>query len=863
MLRKKDAPVVTLAMLLALAAVPAIHSIDAAIPTIPAAQAQVMNSLDRFPSLAKLENATVRMVGSESMTHISQNLRDSFARRYPGSKVEITPESTNAALRSVAEGRADLAMLGRPLTQMEKEQGLVEVPIARHKIAIITSSDNPFAKGLTNDQFAQIFRGQINNWSAVGGPDMSIRMIDQTADSDTRQSLARYPVFQKELFTTGANAVNLPDNRIESIVERLGSDGIGYVIADQAMGREGVKIVPLHQVLPDDARYSFSQPLSYVYKGPSPNEAVKGFLGYVNDPNVQTAITQARTQDAVHTSISTAPSPTDQIEKHTIANNRIVPVTAAAQTNKGWDWSKWILPLLGLTVGAPFLAWLLYGMKKRDGRRPTGGHRRHDEGYMPDAPMATGMRGGTLAAGTAAGAGAMAMATHHSPQIILVPRDCRHAYAYWEVTHDQMREMKQKGGQTMKLRLYDVTNRQVPHLVQQLDCDEQNADLPIDITLDQHDYRVELGYLTRDNTWLRLASSDPVNVPSCDVLPIGKAQPDTPIALPAPQTSVTPQMPVIPQMPVAPIATAGLAAGAAGIAAGMAAKGHTKPPSEPAHQGQTDPQHQRTSTTPLGRVILVPRSDTEAYAYWEVPERGMQTWREQGQPKLSLRLYDVTDLSQQELPHLYQQFDCNVHDSDVHLNIPNSNRNYVAQLGYRNAQQQWVCLAQSNRTHLAQPVTTNGSHPHSSPANGSHPIVSAPAVEHHRTAANLVESEQQGRLVIMSRIPQRITVGAPSDNEARVYVYWDIPEVQKQQLRQQVGDQLVLRIYDATNIDLDYQPAHSFRQYPITANARDMVVPVPTRDRDYVAEIGYLGPNGKLSRVLRSVHTHVPTAVES
>jgi hypothetical protein len=126
-----------------------------------------------------------------------------------------------------------------------------------------------------------------------------------------------------------------------------------------------------------------------------------------------------------------------------------------------------------------------------------------------------------------------------------------------------------------------------------------------------------------------------------------------------------------------------------------------------------------------------------------------------------------------------------------------------------------------------------------------------------------VESEQQGRLVIMSRIPQRITVGAPSDNEARVYVYWDIPEVQKQQLRQQVGDQLVLRIYDATNIDLDYQPAHSFRQYPITTNARDMVVPVPARDRDYVAEIGYLGPNGKLTRVLRSVHTHVPTAVES
>jgi phosphate transport system substrate-binding protein len=96
------------------------------------------------------------------------------------------------------------------------------------------------------------------------------------------------------------------------------------------------------------------------------------------------------------------------------------------------------------------------------------------------------------------------------------------------------------------------------------------------------------------------------------------------------------------------------------------------------------------------------------------------------------------------------------------------------------------------------------------------------------------------RLVIMPRVPKRSVLGVPQTNEPRAYVYWDLPMAARQTAQAQGGQQLVLRIYDATNIDLDHQAAHSFRQYPIADDDRDRVFSVPQGDRDYVAEIGYL-----------------------
>ena len=91
----------------------------------------------------------------------------------------MAASSTDEALKSLLDGKIDLAAIGRPLSAAEKAQGLKETPIGREKIAIIVGSDNPFSGDLTFEQFAKIFRGEITNWSELGGAPGAIRFIDR------------------------------------------------------------------------------------------------------------------------------------------------------------------------------------------------------------------------------------------------------------------------------------------------------------------------------------------------------------------------------------------------------------------------------------------------------------------------------------------------------------------------------------------------------------------------------------------------------------------------------------------------------------------------------------------------------------
>ncbi len=63
------------------------------------------------------------------------------------------------------------------------------------------------------------------------------------------------------------------------MIAELGDNGIGYAVANDVISRDDVKIVTMHQTLPDDRRYPFSEPFSLVYQG-TPSEAAQAYLGF-------------------------------------------------------------------------------------------------------------------------------------------------------------------------------------------------------------------------------------------------------------------------------------------------------------------------------------------------------------------------------------------------------------------------------------------------------------------------------------------------------------------------------------------------------------------------------------------------------
>ncbi|MBW4568255.1 MAG: substrate-binding domain-containing protein [Tolypothrix carrinoi HA7290-LM1] len=380
---KKDSSIVSLALLLALTS-PAVTLFA---PNC--VQAQKATEDPSFPLPQTVENGTtVRIDGSSSMTPINQSLKQSFEKQFSGTSVELAANGTDSALKALQDGKIDIATIARDLTPEEKAQGLEQVRVRREKIAIVVGASNPFKGSLTSKQFAKIFRGEITDWSELGGPSAKIRFIDRPATSDTRESLRDYPVFKTNKFATGSTATQLADDNTAEVVKQLGKDGISYVMVNQISKLQDVRSLKLHNTSPDDPRYPFSQPFVYVYKK-NPSLGIAGFLGFATaKPGIQ-AVEQARTTEANAIAASllqtippnpiasptTAPaenatSPLGEATNPTTANqnNSAVPVPATTQNVANERISPWWW-LLTLPVIGGLLLWLLG--KRRSKPQPT------------------------------------------------------------------------------------------------------------------------------------------------------------------------------------------------------------------------------------------------------------------------------------------------------------------------------------------------------------------------------------------------------------------------------------------------------------------------------------------------------------
>lgn len=117
--------------------------------------------------------------------------------------------------------------------------------------------------------------------------------------------------------------------------------------------------------------------------------------------------------------------------------------------------------------------------------------------------------------------------------------------------------------------------------------------------------------------------------------------------------------------------------------------------------------------------------------------------------------------------------------------------------------------------------------------------------------ADLPSGYGESRVVLMPRDPQW------------AYTYWDIPNEHKEELRRQGGQQLALRIYDVTEINLEYQSPHSIQEYPSDELAREWYLPIPVSDRDYVVDIGYRCVDGRWLVLARSAPVRVPPVYPS
>ncbi|NJN49372.1 MAG: hypothetical protein HC805_05830, partial [Alkalinema sp. RL_2_19] len=290
------------------------------------------------------------------------------------------------------------------------------IPVQREKIAMIVGEGNPYSGSMVINQFADIFRGVITNWSEVGGEDIPVRFVDQPEESDTRIALSRYPAFKAYPFENGPTTERAQDEKADSLANALGTDGISYVVVSQARDLPGTRIVVMHQTLPDDPRYPFSQSSAYVYRRGQLTPAAKAFLGNLNQPAAVDALKaaapagaivllpdEAAVAAAIADDPNTAAGVTPTTSATPVPDAASSATTAAAGTDTKGIYSRhpqpdlqplWLL----LPLGAGVAWWALKSRKDTGGGALSGG--------SMDASMAVGSGAATL--GTTAVGGAMA-----------------------------------------------------------------------------------------------------------------------------------------------------------------------------------------------------------------------------------------------------------------------------------------------------------------------------------------------------------------------------------------------------------------------------------------------------------------------
>lgn len=242
-----------------------------------------------FPLLSSVPaGTTVTIDGSTSMVLINEALKASFQQQYPGTVVNTAAVGSDNGIQALLAGEVTVAAASRPLTAQEQSSGLVAVPVSSDRLAVVVGNNNPYKRGLSAGQVAQIFQGQISNWLTLGGPDTAIRVINRPSVSGTRTAFQDIVLEGKEFGTT-SNITTLVRDATTPMLRQLGTDGIGYATYSQVADQQTVRVVAVDGLTPEAPNYPFRRDLYYVYRNAN-DPAVQAFLGYALSPQGQAAI---------------------------------------------------------------------------------------------------------------------------------------------------------------------------------------------------------------------------------------------------------------------------------------------------------------------------------------------------------------------------------------------------------------------------------------------------------------------------------------------------------------------------------------------------------------------------------------------
>lgn len=223
-------------------------------------------SAEEAPADSEPITGSVSTNGSTSMEKVIGVLSEQFMADNSGVKVTYDPTGSGTGIEAAKTGSADIGLSSRALKDEETAAGLTGTTVALDGIAVIVNADSKVSD-LTVEQIGQIFKGEIKDWSEIGGDAGAFACIGREAGSGTRDGFESITgtedacVLTQELTSTGA------------VIEAVKSNpnAIGYASLSAVEGQEGIKALTVGGVACSeetvlDGSYQIQRPFVLVTK---------------------------------------------------------------------------------------------------------------------------------------------------------------------------------------------------------------------------------------------------------------------------------------------------------------------------------------------------------------------------------------------------------------------------------------------------------------------------------------------------------------------------------------------------------------------------------------------------------------------
>ena len=208
-------------------------------------------------------------------------LAEEYKARNPNVAFEIAAEGSTTGIAAVTDGTADIGMSSRDAKVTEvsaaKAKGVTLKPtvVAFDGMAVIVHASNPISK-LKARQVEQIFTGEVNDWSALGGKPGKISIYTRNTSSGTYSDWKQLAMKNRD-YARASQKMAGNEQIAAEVAENpagIGYVGLAYIQA------EGIKVIAIDGQLPTKAsvlskKYPYARETYYYTNGEPEGEAAK------------------------------------------------------------------------------------------------------------------------------------------------------------------------------------------------------------------------------------------------------------------------------------------------------------------------------------------------------------------------------------------------------------------------------------------------------------------------------------------------------------------------------------------------------------------------------------------------------------